>query len=90
MDSVWAPTPLLHSGDQPILTPWYPIAHTYYSTPTMNTWSKKMFIQEQIATPPPDWLDHQYYLYTLPVQLCHRGQIGILDTNTTDYNLELY
>ena len=68
----------------------YPLVRTYYTTPAMNTCSKRCAIREIIHTPPPDWMDDIYYLYTLPSWLQGHGQIGTLDTKITNYDLEHY
>ena len=68
----------------------YPLVRTLYTTPAMNTHSKKQFIRENIHTPPPDCMDDNYYLYTLPSWLQERGQIVILDAKITNYNLLHY
>ena len=46
--------------------------------------------QGNIYMLPPDCMDNNYYLYTLPTQLQECGQIAILDTKITDYNLVHY
>ena len=68
----------------------YPLARTFYNTPAMNTCSKKHFVRENIHTPPPDHMDDNYYLYTLPSNLQECGQIAILDAKITNYDLMHY
>ena len=68
----------------------YPLARTLYTTHAKNTHSKKWFIRENIHTPPLDHMDNNYYLYTLPTCLQEHGQIVILDTKITNYNLMHY
>ena len=68
----------------------YPLVRTLYTTPAMNTCSKKQFIRENIHTPPIDHMDNNYYLYTLPTWLQELGQIVILDAKITDYDLVHY
>ena len=68
----------------------YPLVRTLYTTPAMNTHSKKCFIRENIQTPPPNHMDDNYYLYTLPSQHQEHGQIAILDAKITNYDLMHY
>ena len=68
----------------------YPLVRTLYTTPAMNIHLKKHFIRENIHTPPLDHMDNNYYLYTLPTRLQEHGQIVILNTKITDYDLMHY
>ena len=56
----------------------------------MNTCSKKCFIRENIHTLPPDHMDNNYYLYTLPTRPQECGQIAILAAKVPNYNLAHY